>query len=136
MKVRFNKDFRMSERDNKHKSSFLFWKISKLTTRLKASNILVMSIALLVGACSTPTGMSFQKSSRLTEHNVPNKWQENIASTENDIIATNWVKSFKDNDLDEIISYALQSNYALDADKIGVALAKERLNISAIFISG
>ena len=131
LKVRFNKDFRMSERDNKHKSSLLFWKIPKLATRLKASNILVMSIALLVGACSTPTGMSFQKSSRLTEHNVPNKWQENIASTENDIIATNWVKSFKDNDLDEIISYALQNNYALDADKIGVALAKERLNISA-----
>ncbi|WP_157673924.1 efflux transporter outer membrane subunit [Cognaticolwellia beringensis] len=131
MKVRFNKVFKISELDNKRKSSLFFWKLPKLTTRLKTRNILVVSIALLVGACSTPTGLTYQKASRLTAHNVPNKWQENIAATENNTIATDWVKSFKDNGLAELIGYALQSSYALDADRIGVSLAKERLNISA-----
>lgn len=103
--------------------------------KVKSKSVLAVSLALLVSACSTPSGLSHHEAESLIKQNSPVKWQSDAGKNESNdkinSVSNSWVKSFKDEDLEELIGYALQNSYSLNADKISVALAKERLNVSA-----
>ena len=127
MNVRFNKATELVELGFSQSSR----QLSSPKNKLNSKCCLAISLALLVGACSSPSGLSHSKPEALVDKNIPIKWQSDVITNEVIQVNDGWIKSFNDRGLEELISYALQSNYTLNAEKVSVALAKERINISS-----
>lgn len=90
-----------------------------------------MTIAIVVSACSTPSGMTEHNALRYIEQNTPLKWQSAPdEKSEASALQNGWLKSFNDSALEQMISYALQHNYQLQAERVNVELAKARLKVS------
>jgi len=101
-------------------------------SKMNNNKALALVMSLIMSACSAPSGLSENKALNIIEQNTPNKWQANkIPSTTANLVTDGWLKSFNDNALEAMVSYALKNNYQLAAERIGVELAKEKLTVSA-----
>lgn len=127
MKVRFNQNSRLIARGFSPKPS----KLNLQKNKLKPQSLLVISLAFLVGACSTPSGLSHKKPEHFVEKNIPVNWQSDGTNNEASTVASGWITSFDDKALERTISYALQNSYVLNSEKVSVEIAKERLKVSA-----
>lgn len=128
MKVRLSKSRSESELGNIHQFSAMLRKMPLI----KLKNISVVAIAVMISACSTPSGLSSKSSLNIIEQNSPEQWQANKPdSTIEKLVADGWLKSFNDETLEAMVTYALENNYQLTAERIGVDIAKEKLNVSA-----
>ena len=128
MKVRLSKSRSESDLGNIHQFSAMLRKMPLV----KLKNISVVAIAVMISACSAPSGLSSKSSLNIIEQNSPEQWQANKPdSTIEKLVADGWLKSFNDETLEAMVTYALENNYQLTAERIGVEIAKEKLNVSA-----
>ena len=104
-------------------------------------------MSMIISACSTPSGLSDNKTLNAIEQNMPENWQANNSQENNsqvnnsqenkvkpaaeNLVADGWLRRFNDKALEQMVAHALQKNYQLAADRKTVELAKERLNVSA-----
>ena len=72
--------------------------------KLNSKCCLAISLALLVGACSTPSGLSHSKPETLVDKNIPVRWQSDVITNEVIQVNDGWIKSFNDRGLEELIS--------------------------------
>jgi NodT family efflux transporter outer membrane factor (OMF) lipoprotein len=107
--------------------------IKNSDTRVRVAvkkSALFLSVIFVAACTSTPSAISTH-SSNLTG---PDNWQAADAKNESIKIASTpdgWLKRFDDQVLEDMVAYALEHNYQLQAQRLDVAVAKERLNISA-----
>lgn len=127
LKVRASKHSGISELGNVRKLKRILPSVL-----LKAHNLAVITMAVLISACSTPSGMSSRNPSLDIEHNSPENWQtKQIQNSSKSIVVDDWLRSFNNQTLEQMVAYALVNNYQLRADSINLEIAKERLQVSA-----
>lgn len=103
----------------------------KNSSRLKHNIIAVALLSILNSGCSTPSGLSDHQAKGIVGENMPAQWQvKAVDSSEENQVSDAWLKSFDDNALEEMITYALTHNFQLNADRYNVDLARERLKVS------
>jgi NodT family efflux transporter outer membrane factor (OMF) lipoprotein len=127
LQVHSNKAVAKSGLDNSNELSQALRAISLI----KASRITVIALAVIISACSTPSGLSEKKPLNIIEKNTPEQWQANKSqSSLASPVTDGWLKSFNDSALEKMVAYALENNYQLASARINVELAKARLNVS------
>lgn len=125
MRVRSNRA--INELDNVRKSSQRLRKIAPI----KFNSIAVALLTVLLSACSTPSGLADNKAKNTIGRNMPAQWQAQPTQFSTaSAVSDGWLKSFNDQALEQIIAHALGHNFQLNADRLNVQLAKERLKVS------
>jgi NodT family efflux transporter outer membrane factor (OMF) lipoprotein len=100
-------------------------------SQVNKSAVAIVMLTAAISACSAPSGMSSKKPSLNVEQHSPNAWQTaQTKSSQQNVVINNWLKSFDDPSLEQMVAYALRHNYQLRADSINLKIAKERLQVS------